>query len=126
MTNAKGLDGASHRCCLCPAPIGYADRGYSFSGENIMNTDPVDARNKLRRTDEDLQRTVTADSDAAIYLSDAVKKFGEEGFREKFGDTEFNHLMRLARMREELGEEQFKLVRFRELKAMMVADPDQN
>jgi hypothetical protein len=91
-----------------------------------MSNDPVDFLKAVKRAEKMIRKGVAAEIEAAWLVAEGVKKFGPDGFREKLGDAAFDKSMAIARRREELGEEQLKLVLFRERRAEIFMAPDQN
>jgi hypothetical protein len=91
-----------------------------------MSIDPVDVLNRMRGADEVLCKAMAAEIEAARLLADGVERFGPDRLREHLGNAEFDRLMRLARRREELGEEQLILALFRERKVEDGISPERN
>jgi hypothetical protein len=90
-----------------------------------MITNRGDTLNHMRLSNKAVRHAVEAENDGISVLSERIKLLGEETLCEDVGETKFNEWMRLAKLREELGEEQFKMVRFCALTAMAFDNPDQ-
>jgi len=91
-----------------------------------MDYDPVGRLKGMKRADKLLRKAVEEEIAAARHLAYFVEKFGESEYRAKFGDAHVDHLLAIHRRVNVLGEEHFKLVRFRERKAELGVTPEQN
>jgi hypothetical protein len=91
-----------------------------------MSIDPVTALKGLKRADKFLRKSVEEEVRAARHLAYFAEKFGESDFRARLGDAHVDELLAIHRRVNELGEEQYKLVRFRERKAEFGVAPEQN
>jgi hypothetical protein len=92
-----------------------------------MSDNPIDDLNNMRRGDKALRKAVEIEVDLARHLAGFIEKFGEDGLRESLGDDfDFDRIKGLVPRLEELGEDELKLVLFRERKAEAGFAPDQN
>jgi hypothetical protein len=104
----------------------FAKTGNTTKRTGTMINDPVRTLKLLRRGDKMARKCVEAEFDGARFLAEAVKKFGADDMRRGIGEEAFDRFMGLAKRLEELGEEEFKRVRFLEFKAAAGFDPNQN
>jgi hypothetical protein len=91
-----------------------------------MSTNPVDTLKNMSAGDEALRCAVEVENHALLLLSVCIRSGSKDELREELGGTKFDEMMHLASRREKLGEVQFKLIRFRELKAKEIGESDRN